>query len=207
MAAKAGVIVDCPVPQCQVLLNASATGNIGTVFFSADLTATSPAAATFTYSEAFTTGGPVRPGLIALIFFSDGDYGAGGSSKGAGSLGPYSCTGTWQTTQFCYNNAILPVSLGDAIPIQLQLLISRSATLPGMPDGGSRDLFLKAQFFENDAGEPGDPVNVSLAPETAPEPATAWLWAGAALALAALRHRERRTRPARVAVRPLPPNS
>jgi len=190
----ATVIVNCPSSNtgCGVVLdNETAVGNTGTIDFAADFSSTLPSLATFTLSQAFVTGGAVRSGWMRLTFWSDGDYGAAGSSTGTGTLGAFSCTGSAQILTLCYNNSLQPISLGQAIPISLQLQISRLNTNSGLSDGGGRELYLQAQFFENAGGQTGAPVAVSL---LTPEPGSVWLCGAGLIAAGVLLRRTNRRR-------------
>jgi hypothetical protein len=174
LAAMASVIVNCPNSQCEVNDVETAVGNIGTIDFGAGFTSTTAGIATFTLSQAFATGGSLRPGWMQLTFWSDGDHGFAASATGGGLFdGQFGCSGSAQIMTLCYNNSLQPILLGRTMPIDMLIQVSRSSIAPGYSDGGGREVFLQAQFFEINPlnGLPGAPAQVSLAPE----PAALWL--------------------------------
>jgi|GEM_PF-3415045 len=189
LAAMAGVIVSCPNTECGFSDVETAVGNIGTVDFAAGFSSTVAATATFALSQAFVTDGQVRPGWMQLTFWSDGDYGFGSFSTGSGTFaGQFGCTGSTRILTLCYNNSLQPILLGQTLPVQMQIQVSRFSVAPGLSDGGGRELFLQAQFFEVNpvTGLLGAPAQVSFIPE----PGSMWL-CGAGFAVAAILRQRR----------------
>jgi hypothetical protein len=186
--AVAGVITNCPAPQCNFQVTETSLWNIATIQFDAELASLAPqATATFTLNDDFSTGGPVRPGIVVLTFWTNGDYSDGGLSTGTATFGPYSCAGSLKIPSACFASSERPITLGQAVPVQMN--ISLAGTSDGIvPGGGNRTFLLEAQFYEDTGGVRGDGVAASAGPE----PATLWLFAGAALAVGLHRLRARR---------------
>jgi PEP-CTERM motif len=183
LISMASVISVCPGPQCGVTLDTeTVSGNTATVHISADFSSATPGTATFTLNPlSLLTAGPVRSGQVFLIFLSNGDFADGSSSSATGAIGAYTCSSAVKVQTFCYNNVFEPITLGQSIPVSMQLTITAGSN-PNFIGGGNRDLFLVAQFFENDL----TPVTVSFGSNTAavPEPGTFWSAGFALIAMA-----------------------
>ena len=187
--AQASLIVNCPigVTACGVIPHTETTvGNIATVEIGGSLSSTfGPVAATISFIRDVITGGPIRPGKILLSMVVDGDYGAHAATSGTGMFGSFSCSGSAQVGHTCYLWSLQSVTLGQAIPIQINIALSRGTSNPGLLDGGYRTLWVQALFFEDASGLAGAPVSVTFTPE----PGALWMGAGGLALIAIFRRR------------------
>jgi hypothetical protein len=134
-----------------------------------------------------TTVGPLRTGYVSLTWGTTGAFQGGAGASAAGSFGALNCSLTiLESSQFCYHDTVLAVTLGQPILVDMSL----TAFSSGIHSGGGGAMGITAEFFTYQGipgASPRVPVVVSVA--AVPEPVYAGLIAGSLLAMLLSRRR------------------
>jgi hypothetical protein len=147
-------------------------------------TPTGNAQAAFTFDALFTTPGPVRPGLIALLMASDQTWDSLGDSSARMTVGDYTLDCAQPNLCISAEPMFRQFMLGQPFSVTISAL-AQSSTPNGV---GATDAIIAFTIYEHTEWGPGGPV-----PLLEPVPEPRFLGAGGLIVLFAARRLLHRT--------------